>query len=128
MCVGGRKFTYEEGLVMLSRSLPGCLIKPLANDRVSVINSICSLKRSERTEWHALLGAARGLSWYMLIEDYGTFPCTRVGSCGLQGNGREPGVDGPPRSIHTAETCLLVSGRAGEDRGAGATRPESTNL
>lgn len=42
---------------------------------VSVINSICSLKRSAHTEWHALLGAAPGLSWNMVIEDYGVFPC-----------------------------------------------------
>lgn len=59
---------------MLSRSLTSCLIKPLSNDFVSVINSICSLKRSVHTEWHALLEAAHGLSWYMLIEVYGVFP------------------------------------------------------
>lgn len=29
---------------MLSRSLTSCLIKPLANGRVSEINSICCLK------------------------------------------------------------------------------------
>lgn len=57
----------------------------------AVINSICSLKRSVHTEWHALLGAAHGLSWYMLIEDYGVFPCTHVGSCELQGNGWSQG-------------------------------------
>ena len=66
---------------MLSRSLTSCLIKPLTNDCVLVINSICTLKRSAHTEWHALPGAAPGLSWYMLIEDYGTFPCTHGGSC-----------------------------------------------
>lgn len=76
---------------MLSRSLTSCLIKPLTNDCVSVINSICSLKRSGHTEWHALLGAAQGLSWYMVIEDYGVFPCTHVDSCELQGNGLSQG-------------------------------------
>lgn len=76
---------------MLSRSLTSCLIKPLTNDFVSVINSICSLKRSVHIEWHALLGAAQGLSWYMVIEDYAAFPCTHVGSRELQGNGWSQG-------------------------------------
>ncbi len=76
---------------MLSRSLTSCLIKPLTNDCVSVINSICSLTRSVHIEWHALLGAARGVSWYMVMEDYGVFLCTHVGSCELQGNGWSQG-------------------------------------
>lgn len=58
---------------MLSRSLTSCLIKPLTNDRVWEINSICCLKGPAHSEWHALLGAAPGLSWYMVIEDYGAF-------------------------------------------------------
>lgn len=58
---------------MLSRSLTSCLIKPLTNDRVWEINSICCLKGSVHNEWHALLGAAPGLSWHMVIEDYGAF-------------------------------------------------------
>lgn len=53
---------------MLSRSLTSCLIKPLANDFVLVINSICSLKRSVHMEGNTLLGAAQGLPWYMVIE------------------------------------------------------------
>lgn len=76
---------------MLSCSLTSCLIKPLTNDCFSEINSICSLKRSVHIEWHALLGAAPGLSWYMVIEDYGVFPCTHVGSFRLQGNGGSQG-------------------------------------
>lgn len=59
---------------MLSRSLTSCLIKPLTNDRVLEINSICCLKGSVHHEWHALLGAAPGLSWHMVIEDYSAFP------------------------------------------------------
>lgn len=58
---------------MLSRSLTSCLIKPLTNDRVWEINSICCLKGPAHSEWHALLGAAPGLSCYMVIEDYGSF-------------------------------------------------------
>lgn len=72
---------------MLSRSLTSCLIKPLANDFVSVINSSCSLKRSVHIELQDLPGAAQRLSQYMVIEVYGVFPCTHVGSCKLQGNG-----------------------------------------
>lgn len=59
---------------MLSRSLTSCLIKLLTNDRVSEINSMCCLKGSIHNEWRVLLGAAPGLSWRMVIEDYGTFP------------------------------------------------------
>lgn len=59
---------------MLSRSLTSCLIKPIANDFVFVINSICSLKRSVHTEGYTPLGATRGLSRYMEMEVYGVFP------------------------------------------------------
>lgn len=68
---------------MLSRSLTSCLIKPITNDFVLLINSICSLKRSVHTDGDTPLGAARGLSRYMVIEVYGVFPRTRVGSCGF---------------------------------------------
>lgn len=77
----GVKFTCEEGPVMLSRSLTSCLIKPLANDFVSVINSICSLKRSVHTQ------RSQGLSPRMIIEVYGMFYRVHVDICGLQGNG-----------------------------------------
>lgn len=90
---------------MLSRSLASCLIKPLTNDYVSVINSICSLKRSVHTEWHVLLGAAWGLSWYMVIMV--CFPAhvwAAVSSNVMDG----VRVDGLRHSIHTAEMCSLV--------------------
>lgn len=63
---------------MLSRSLTSCLIKHLTNDFVSVINSICSLKRSVHIGLQALPGAAQRLSWYMVMEVYGVFPCTHM--------------------------------------------------
>lgn len=59
----------------------------------------------------------------MVIEDYAAFSCTRVGSCELQGNGCGVRADGPRRSTHTAEVCLLVSGRERK----GAARVASTN-
>lgn len=73
---------------MLRRSLTSCLIKPLANDFVPVINSICSLKRSVHTEGNALLEAAQGLPGCMVIEVYGVFPCTNADICELEGDGR----------------------------------------
>lgn len=91
---------------MLSRSLTSCLIKPIANDFVFVINSICSLKRSVHTEGYTPLGATRGLSRYMEMAVYGVFPHSRVGSCGFQGNGWLT-----DHSIQTAHVCLLFSNR-----------------
>lgn len=76
---------------MLSRSLTSCLIKHLTNDFVSVINSICSLKRSVHIGLQTLPGAAQRLSWYMVIEVYVVFPCTHAGSCKLLGNGWRQG-------------------------------------
>lgn len=58
-----------EWVIMLSRSLTSCLIKPPANDCVSVINRICSLKKIKNGG--ALLGAARRRWWHMVIEDCG---------------------------------------------------------
>lgn len=92
---------------MLSRSLTSCLIKPLANDFVSVINSICSLKRSAHIVWRTLLGAARGLSCYMVIEVYGVFPFTRVGSCSLKGNGCSQGQWAAVLYSHRQGVCVV---------------------
>lgn len=64
---------------MLSRSLTSCLIKPLTNDRVSQINSICCLKGRVHSERHALLGAGYQGIWSLRITT--PFPRTRGGSC-----------------------------------------------
>lgn len=95
---------------MLSRSLTSCLIKPLANDFVSVINSICSFKRSVHIERHTLLGTAQGLSWNMVIEVRGA--CLPAHTQAAVSFKVMDGVrvDGPRRSVHTAEVRLPVGG------------------
>lgn len=87
----GCKVYMEGGAVMLSRSLTSCLIKPLTNDFVLVINGICSLKRSVHIEWNPLLGAVQGLSRYMIIEVRGVFTRRRTDMCELQANGWREG-------------------------------------
>lgn len=103
------------GSVMLSHSLTSCLIKPLANDFVPVINSICSLKRSVDIELHTLLGTEWGLSWYLVIEVSNVFPSAHVGSCELQGDRWSQGRWAPAFSSLFNDEVFVLIGRKRKD-------------